>query len=100
MAGRIFAMCPESAAPIVEENGCIKKIYAGMASRFVQEKWRGGLKKGTCPEGRVDHLDLGESAQDLLERYSGALKSGITYSGADNIESFQKNAEFVIIRKG
>lgn len=103
MAGRIFAACPESAAEIeikYNENGSIfskKKIYAGMASKYVQEKWRGGLKPGTCAEGGIRYLDIGESAEKLLEKYSGALKSGITYCGAENIKTLQDNAKFVII---
>jgi IMP dehydrogenase/GMP reductase len=97
MAGRIFAMCPESAAEVQEINGVKKKIYAGMASRYVQNRWKGGLKEGTCPEGGIRYLDLGESLPYLLKRYSGALKSGITYSGARNIKEFQEKVEFVRI---
>lgn len=91
MAGSIFARCPESAAPLVEG----KKLYAGMASRWVQDNWKGGLKSGTCPEGKAIFLDLGESAAALVERYSGALKSGVTYAGGKDIKSFQDNATFV-----
>jgi IMP dehydrogenase len=95
MAGKIFASCPESAAEIELIDDIPKKVYAGMASRYVQEKWRGGLKPGTCPEGGVRYLDIGESVCKLLERYLGALKSGITYSGATNIASLQDTADFV-----
>jgi hypothetical protein len=66
-----------------------------MSSRYVIEKWRGTLKKGTCPEGKLTYLDLGESAEALLERYSGALRSGITYAGGKDIETFQENVEFI-----
>jgi IMP dehydrogenase/GMP reductase len=95
MAGRIFARCPESAAKIRDEKGVAKKVYSGMSSRDVQEEWRGGLKEGTCPEGKTTLLDLGESLTHLLERYSGALKSGITYAGANDIASLHENAEFI-----
>lgn len=99
MAGKIFAACPESAAETeIQQNG-IKKVYAGMASRYVQEKWKGGLKPGTCPEGGVRYLDIGESAEKLIERYSGALKSGITYAGATDIISFQDKVKFVRFAK-
>lgn len=98
MAGKIFASCPESAAETIVLNNSVKKVYAGMASRYVQEKWRGGLKQGTCPEGGVRYLDLGENLEKLLERYSGALRSGITYAGGKDIESFQENVEFVILQ--
>jgi IMP dehydrogenase len=98
MAGKIFAACPESAADmeLVGDNiKTLKKVYAGMASRYVQERWKGGLRKGTCPEGGIRYLDIGEPAEKLLERYVGALRSGITYSGAIDIDSFQKNVKFV-----
>ena len=95
MAGRIFARCPESAAETVEVNGELKKMYFGMASREAQRRWRGGLKKGTCPEGKTDLIPLGESASDLITRYSGALKSGMTYAGADNVTTFQRVVKFI-----
>ena len=95
MAGRIFARCPESAAETVYVNGEPKKLYAGMASRYVQDKWRGGLKAGTCPEGKVQYLNPGEPVEALLERYAGALRSGITYSGTLNVSSFQDQIEFI-----
>ena len=98
MAGSIFAACPESAAPIEYINDKEKKVYAGMASRYVQEKWKGNLKPGTCPEGGIRYLDIGEPLSNLLERYSGALKSGITYAGGKDINSFQNEAEFILIK--
>lgn len=97
MAGSIFAKCPESAAEIIKIDNSFKKLYAGMASRYVQEKWKNGLKPGTCPEGKVVYLDIGESVEKLLERYCGALRSGITYSGANDILSFQDKVKFVRI---
>lgn len=95
MAGSIFARCPESAAEVIHRDGGVKKIYAGMASRYVQDKWKGGLKDGTCPEGGVRLMSIGESLDKFLERWSGALKSGITYGGGNNIQSFQDVVEFV-----
>lgn len=91
MAGSIFARCPESAAPMVEG----KKLYAGMASEWVQTKWRGGLKPGTCAEGKVVMLEVGTSAKELIQRYEGALRSGITYAGATDVPSFQDLVEFI-----
>lgn len=97
MAGGIFARCPESAADEVEVEvgGEIKKLYFGMASREAQRRWRGGVKPGTCPEGKTILLEMGEPVAALLERYSGALRSGITYAGATDIRSFQDMAKFV-----
>lgn len=97
MAGSIFARCPESAADVVEDQGHLKKMYFGMASREAQRRWRGGVKPGTCPEGKTLLLPLGESVDLLLERYSGALRSGITYAGATNIKTLQDVVKFVRI---
>jgi len=94
MAGSIFARCPESAADIVEVNGTRKKVYAGMASRMVQDKWKSGVKPGTCTEGKINYLDIGEPVEDLIERYIGALRSGITYAGAKDVKSFQEAVRF------
>lgn len=97
MAGMIFSRCPESAGEIIDQDGKKYKLYAGNASRYIQERWRGGLKPGTCSEGGVRLLDLGESSEDLLERYAGALRTGITYAGGNDITSFQNNVEFVLL---
>lgn len=99
MAGGIFARCPESAAEIVYQDSKPKKVYSGMASRDVQNQWRGGLKEGTCPEGKTVYLDLGESLESLLTRYSGALRSGITYVGAKNISDARDQARFIRIAR-
>jgi IMP dehydrogenase len=95
MAGSIFAACPESAAKIVEVGGRTKKLYAGMASEYVQSEWKGGLKKGTCAEGGVRYLDVGVSVEKLLETYQGALRTGISYAGGVDIESFQREVEWI-----
>ncbi len=94
MAGKIFASCPESAAPL-DKNG--DKIYAGMASRFVQEQWHGFVKNG-APEGGVRYLPVGENAEDLLNRYRGSLRSGISYAGFSNIQDFVGEVEFVLLK--
>jgi len=100
MAGKIFAMCPESAAESVVIDGKTRKLYAGMASRHIQNKWKGQIKDGTCPEGGIKYLDMGEPVEKLVERYCGALRSGITYGGGKDIQSLQDSAEFVRIING
>lgn len=97
MAGSIFARCPESAAEMIEIDGIKKKILAGMASEYIQNKWKGGLKDGTVAEGRMVHLDMGESIENLLIRYAGALRSAVTYAGFDNINDFKKSCKFILI---
>lgn len=95
MAGSIFAACPESAAETVEIDDKKKKLYAGMASEYVQNKWKGGLKPGTCAEGGVRYLDVGKPLDKLLETWQGALRTGITYGGGIDVPSFQECVEFI-----
>lgn len=95
MAGSIFARCPESAAKTIEIDGVPKKLLAGMASTYVQEKWKGGVKPGTCSEGKVVYLDMGEPVEKLLQRYIGALRTGISYAGFNNVSDFQQGCEFI-----
>lgn len=96
MAGSIFARCPESSAEIIDG----KKLYAGMASEYVQKQWRGGLKPGTCAEGKVVMLEVGRPASELLTAYEGALRSGITYVGAKDVKGLQDNAQFIRVEGG
>ena len=95
MMGSVFARCPESAGETVEIDGVVMKKYFGMASREAQKAWRGGLKQGTCPEGKSVLLPQGESVKDVMERYSGALRSALTYVGAETIKEFQEKVRFV-----
>jgi IMP dehydrogenase/GMP reductase len=95
MMGGTFARCPESAAELHYVNGVPKKLYFGMASKEAQVRWKGGLKPGTCAEGKSLFLDIGEPAAEFIERFGGALRSGITYAGATDVKSFQDKVEFV-----
>lgn len=95
MAGSIFAACPESAGELINIEGINKKLYAGMASEYVQKEWKGGLKQGTCAEGGVKYLDINQGLDQLLQHYCGSLRSGITYAGGKDIKSFQDNVEFI-----
>jgi IMP dehydrogenase len=96
MAGRIFAKCPESPAEVRIIDNKQYKVYAGMSSRYVQEKWRNKVNNG-CPEGKTELLEIGEGMAELLKRYAGALRSAISYGGADSIQTFQKTVEFIRI---
>lgn len=97
MIGGGFARCPESAAEVHYVDGVPKKLYFGMASKEAQVRWKGGLKPGTCAEGKSILLPMGEPVADFIERYIGALRSGITYAGANDVRSFQDNVKFIRI---
>lgn len=98
MIGSGFARCPESAAEEVYIDDKPMKLYAGMASSYVQNQWKGGLKPGTCSEGKVTYLPMGEPVARFVERYAGGLRSSITYSKAKDIKSFQDNVQFARLK--
>jgi len=95
MIGSVFAACPESAAETIQTANGTKKLYAGMASEYVQNKWKGGLKPGTVAEGGIRYLDVGDRLETVITKYTGALRSGITYSGAKDINTLQTNVKFI-----
>jgi IMP dehydrogenase/GMP reductase len=95
MMGNVLARCEESSGEVVEIDGVRKKVFSGMSSRRIQEEWHNRkLRKGICPEGRTTYIDIGEPLVDVIERYAGALRSCISYSGATDIESLQRLAKF------
>lgn len=97
MAGGIFAGTSETPGDIVTINGVSKKAYYGMASKELQDKKMGGLKRGTCSEGVSTMVELKGSSCDVMEEFSGGLRSAMTYAGAMNINSLRENADFIKI---
>jgi len=85
MMGKAFADTVESSA---------QGVYRGQASEQFQVQRMHGVKKGTVPEGvsiKVTHI---KSAQELIDNLCGAIRSGLTYGGARDIEELQRKAEF------
>ena len=76
------------------------KQYRGMASRELQEDWRGGLKPGTTYEGMQKYLRLRENLEQTLTNFIGGLRSAMSYCDAKTIEQFHKNAKFEKLAQG
>ncbi len=95
MIGSVFASTPESAAPIKHTLDGKFKIYSGMASKAVQDKWKGGLKDGTCAEGTTLLLPISEPLEQVVQHYVGALRSGITYAGSTSVKEMQENVTWI-----
>jgi IMP dehydrogenase len=97
MAGGIFAGTNETPGDIVTTNGIRKKAYYGMASKELQDKKRGGIKRGTCSEGVSTMVILKGPSSDVMEEFSGGLRSAMTYAGSMDISSLRENADFIKI---
>ena len=85
MMGKAFADTVESSA---------QGVYRGQASEQFQVERMHGVKKGTVPEGVSLRTRHARPAQELIDNLCGAIRSGLTYGGAKNIEELQRKAEF------
>jgi IMP dehydrogenase len=95
MMGSIFCKTFESACPkFKDDQGNTFGKYRGQASANFQEEYFGGVKNGTVPEGIDFTVKINRSAKDVIEEFSGALRSSMTYLGANNFNDYHKNAEF------
>lgn len=93
MIGKLFAQTKESA-------GCRgnKIIYRGQASQNFQVDYYGKVKEQTVPEGVHFELNPSGTAQELIDKLLGGLRSGMTYGGAKSLKELQRKAEFVEVR--
>ena len=95
MMGSLFAKTKESAAKKTWKDGVLYCHYRGQASSEFQAEYYGGLKPGTVAEGIAMGVKCTGTAQELINQYTGALRSALTYGGARTIGEFQRKAEFV-----
>jgi IMP dehydrogenase len=95
MIGKLFAQTEESCSTKLIINNEKYVNYRGQASKEFQNEKRGGLKKGTVEEGVAMLLKCSGSAQDLLDKFCGGLKSGCAYAGAFNLNELITKAEFM-----
>jgi IMP dehydrogenase len=73
----------------------MKAKYRGQASKDFQEDFKGGMKKGTVPEGESFWAPVTGTVQDVVDDLLGGLRSAMTYGGARSIKELQNKAEFV-----
>jgi IMP dehydrogenase len=96
MIGKLFALTKESAAPKRQaEGGALEAKYRGQASEDFQTDFYGALKQKTVAEGIDFWGTVSGSADELIEKILGGLRSGMTYGGARSIKELQRKAEFV-----
>jgi IMP dehydrogenase len=95
MIGKLFALTEQSAAPKKEEKGKRFAKYRGQASEDFQTDFYGQLKAKTVAEGVDFWAEVSGSANELIEKILGGIRSGMTYGGARSIKELQRKAEFV-----
>jgi IMP dehydrogenase len=94
MLGSMLAGTTESPGEMfVNKDGKKYKAYRGMASRDAQMKWRG---KTSSLEGISTTIPYKGSVADILSEIDQNIKSGLSYSGARNIQEFRDKCEFIV----
>ena len=98
MLGKLFALTKESASEKRKSDNnptVIESKYRGQASEDFQTSFYGALKEKTVAEGVDFWAPISGTAQQLIDKLMGGLRSGLTYGGARNIKELQRKAEFV-----
>lgn len=103
MAGSIFAGLDESPGELIKKDGKKYKVYN--ASTSVAEKTKhtlfnpSGIEKHYIKqiEGVESIVPYKGKLADFVERTISNVKSGLSYSGAKNVESFWELAKFTRI---
>ena len=104
MAGSLFAGVEESPGETIIFEGRKFKTYRGMGSleamqegskdRYFQDM-EDDIKK-LVPEGIVGRVPYKGSLAEVIHQITGGLRSGMGYTGSQNIEELQK-AKFIKI---
>ncbi len=99
MSGYLFAGTDETPGEVVEEKGKKFKLYRGSASYDVAVKKAeldGEIgKKIVNVEGEKILMPYKGSIIPIVEHYLGALASGMTYLGANNMKKLIAKADFI-----
>ena len=108
MIGSLLAGTDESPGYFVSRNGVKYKAYRGMASLSANIS-RKRLDKGVIdpqevydivPEGVESAVPYRGRLSEVLAQLVGGLRSGMSYSGAADLEELRKNATFVRLTNG
>lgn len=103
MSGVLFAGTDESPGYFIVKDGIKYKEYRGMASKGANISRRRLDKPDLESEEVADIVAEGSesvvpykgSVADVVNQIIGGVRSGMSYSGASNLEEFRKKAKFV-----
>ena len=95
MLGSAFSGCDEAPGALVERSGGYYKAYRGMASREASEERFGPMPHWKTEEGVSTFVKSKGPFLDVLNHYTGGLRSGMSYSGARTLKEFWLKAKFV-----
>jgi IMP dehydrogenase len=94
MCGSLLAGTNETPGKtFTDGSGAKYKTYRGMASKEAQEDWRG---KYSSFEGVATKVPYRGSVGAVLYDLDKNIRSGLSYTGAQNINELQRKAKFVV----
>lgn len=86
MLGSLLAGTDEAPGETFVQDGLMKKVYRGMASKEAQQNWKGTYSSF---EGVSSTILYRGSVVDVLNDLERGIRSGLSYSGALNIQELQ-----------
>ena len=92
MVGSLLAGTSQAPGEVIHKGGERFKSYRGMASKDAQMDWRG---KTASLEGVATVVPYKGNASEVLNNLENGIRSGLSYSGARNLQEFRDNAEFI-----
>lgn len=92
MLGSMLAGSDEAPGDVITVRGEKRKTYRGMASAAAQKDWRGYARS---IEGVTSTVPCKGPVHDILNVLEVNIQSGLSYSGARDVEELQAKATFI-----
>lgn len=92
MLGSMLAGTNEAPGDIFEESGKQYKVYRGMASKEAQINWKGSY---SSLEGVASKVQYKGHLPNILDDITRNIRSGLSYSGAKDIDELRAKAKFI-----
>jgi IMP dehydrogenase len=103
MVGSLLAGTDESPGeyiPIQDKTTgrqLLVKTYRGMASREARRSATGKADPSYVPEGETTYVETKGPTANIINQLVGGMRSGLSYSGVNNLKDFQRYAQYVTI---
>jgi IMP dehydrogenase len=96
MVGSLLAGTSESPGVVIlEQEGWVKE-YRGMASRRARDSVT-QTDASYTPEGESTFVKFKGPTESLIQQLIGGMRSGLSYSGVNNLADFRRFAQYVTI---
>jgi IMP dehydrogenase len=101
MLGRLVAGCDESPGKLLLKDGKRVKIYRGMAgygANLAKAQRMSSNEPNSMkflPEGVEGYIPYVGPLKEVLNQFTGGIRSGMSYCGAFNIPEVQEKAKFI-----